>query len=523
MADAGKRDGRHMLVGVVLAGVAMSLGWGIRGDYGHEAGAMIPGALVALAICLASGREDWWRRAGIIGMCGAVGWAFGGQMSYGRVIGYTASSSLLDVFYGYTSLLLIGGLWGGIGAAVLSLSLTSPRSYLEQFVRPLVVLWVVWLLLGLSGLTERLVTWQYLHDTDWVGASSALAVAVVCAAAFRRDRSACVLIAVLALGWWAGYAVLTGLLGLHMTPPRSDNWAGCVGLFVALVLYLHKCNNRAALTLAGWGFLFGGLGFVVGDFFNMLGRAQWGPIGGCEALQGLDYWKWMEQLFGLAMGLGLAVVLLRRVRDKLPAPPEDGQTNRLNVVALIFLLIVMMWSNLFKNVRNWARDGHIPDRLLGVDVRWWFLIIGMLLSLVVLVAIFRQRRGRLALCPPTDFGRAQLLFLVVMWVPVLGAFTQALPRMSSCGVLLVHVSFWLSAGVCSLIVLSLRGRAVEMPAETLPATDVAWRLGRRYWICLLLVPAFVFLVAYLTVASHDEPLGGSHLRFSRPADVSGPS
>ncbi|MBN2131998.1 MAG: hypothetical protein JW741_21025, partial [Sedimentisphaerales bacterium] len=273
MVDGGKRGGRHVLIGVVLAGVAMSLGWGIRGDYGHEAGAMIPGALVALAVCLASGREDWWRRAGIMGLCGALGWAFGGQMSYGRVIGYTAASSLLDVVYGYGSLFLIGGLWAGVGAAILTLSVTARRSYLEQFARPLVVLGIVWLLLALTGLTERLVQWQSLHDTDWVGASSALVVAVVGAALFPRDRSACVLIAVLALGWWGGYAVLTGLLGLHMTPPRSDNWAGCVGLFVALVLYLLRRRERAAVALAGWGFVIGGLGFVIGDFVNMLGRA----------------------------------------------------------------------------------------------------------------------------------------------------------------------------------------------------------------------------------------------------------
>ena len=92
--------------GVVLAALAMSVGWGFRGDYGHEAGAMVPGALLGLAICLASGRQDWWQRSTMMAMCGAIGWAFGGQMSYGRVIGYTASSSLPDVAYGYASLFL---------------------------------------------------------------------------------------------------------------------------------------------------------------------------------------------------------------------------------------------------------------------------------------------------------------------------------------------------------------------------------------------------------------------------------
>ena len=75
------------LVGIMLSGMAMSVGWGFRGDYGHEAGAMVSGALLGLAICLASSRQDWWHRSTIMAMCGAVGWAFGGQMSYGMIIG----------------------------------------------------------------------------------------------------------------------------------------------------------------------------------------------------------------------------------------------------------------------------------------------------------------------------------------------------------------------------------------------------------------------------------------------------
>ena len=117
-----------LVIGIVLSGLAMSVGWGFRGDYGHEAGAMVPGALLGLAICLASGRADWWQRATIMAFCGAVGWAFGGQMSYGKVVGYTAASSLLDVAYGYCSLFLIGGLWAGIGSAILAMSITQSRS-----------------------------------------------------------------------------------------------------------------------------------------------------------------------------------------------------------------------------------------------------------------------------------------------------------------------------------------------------------------------------------------------------------
>jgi len=514
------------LTGVVLCALAMSVGWGFRGDYGHEAGAMVPGALLGLSICLVSGRPDWWRRSSIMAMCGAIGWAFGGQMSYGRITGYTASSSLPDVVYGYACLFVIGGLWAGIGSALLALSVTKPRSYLERFAGPLVVLWVTWLIMDLSGLTAWMVDNWYLNDTDWVAALSALVVACIYALAVPRSRTACGLIIVLAVGWWVGYALLTGLLGLHMTPPRSDNWSGCVGLFTALVIYLMRQNDRATLKLALYGFLIGGVGFALGDFVNMLGRAQWGPIRHYQALQGLDYWKWMEQLFGLIMGLGIGLAFLRYVRPKLASAEEDEDggkprpyakgEGRLNIVALLFLLLVMMWSNLFKNVRNWAKGGHIPEHFFGLQTEWWFLLVGLMLSAIVLVAIIRYHRQELPLAPSSAFGRGQLLFLIILWVAIAAAFMQAFPGMNNKGVFFVHVTFWLTGAICSLLVLSLPCTHKPQTEQQFNPSDSYWRLGKKYWLIWLVIPIVIFLIAYLTVASHDEPLPGSHLRFVTP-------
>jgi hypothetical protein len=512
-----KQDSCGTAMGIILAGLAMSVGWGFRGDYGHEAGAMVPGALLGLAICISSGRADWWRRAVVMGMCGAVGWAFGGQMSYAKITGYTANSSLLDVFYGYACLFLIGGLWAGTGSAILGISVTQSRSYLEQFARPLVVLALVWLALHLTGVTGGLSDRWSLHDTDWVGASSALVVSGVCAMLFRRDRDACAMIAALVAGWWAGYLILVGLLGLHMTPPRSDNWAGCVGLFAALLAYLLRRGDRTAAMLAGWGFLIGGSGFVLGNFVNMLGRAQWGPIGRYEILHGLDYWKWMEQGFGLIMGLGIGAVFLRRMRTTLPTPPEDSPGRRLHIVSLLLLLVVMMWANLSKNVVNWAKGNHIPQGVLGISPSWWFLSIGVLLSAVAVVAVIRQHQGRLALSPASNFGRAQMLFLIILWVPVIGAFTQALPGLSNRGVFLVQASFLITAGLCSLIVVSLRDAAWSEATEPRVPSDASWRLGWRFWACLCLMPLLLYVTAYLTLASHEGPLPYSQVRFSNPS------
>ena len=81
-----KPSARSTWLLVLLTGLSLSVGWGIRGNFGHEYGAMIPGALAAMAVVLLSGREDWWPRIAYFGMFGALGWSFGGSMSYMQVI-----------------------------------------------------------------------------------------------------------------------------------------------------------------------------------------------------------------------------------------------------------------------------------------------------------------------------------------------------------------------------------------------------------------------------------------------------
>jgi len=286
-------------------------------------------------------------------------------------------------------------------------------------------------------------------------------------------------------------------------------------LFIALAFYLIRRKDRAALMIALCGFLAGGVGFAVGDFVNMLGRAQWGPIGRLSVLQGLDYWKWMEQLFGLIMGLGVGYTFLRGVRRKLVPPEEDPPGGYLNTVALLFLLLVMMWSNLFKNVENWAKGNHIPEHFFNVRTEWWFLLVGLLFSASVLIAIIRHRRKTFPLAPAGAFGRGQLLFLLILWVAIVGAFAQAFPGMARKGVFFVHTTFWITGGLCSLIVLMLSDKPTDTPTAQLAASDQSWKPDIRHWIIGLLIPVLIFALAYLTTSLSDEALPGSHLRFEK--------
>jgi len=497
----------------VLAALAMSLGWGIRGDYGHEAGAMLPGALLALAIVITAGRVDWLARAGTLGMLGALGWAFGGQMSYGIVIGYTAAPTFIDVAYGYGALFLIGALWGGIGAGVLALGLTWRQDRLESFVAPLAALGLLWLLLDLTGLTARLEARWSFHDTDWVAATAALAVGAVLSRRAGEWREPARLIIALAGGWWSGYALLTQLLGLRMTPPRSDNWAGCVGLFVALALYLWRDRNRAALLLVLYGLLAGGAGFAVGDFVQMLGRAGWGPIGRYEALRQLDYWKWMERLFGLIMGFGIALGVGRLFREGLaplgPSPPS----RRLRGFALSILLIVMPWKNFVSNVRVWIERGQFGEPLLGIGPRGWMLAIAIGLTLVLVVAISRHLDGKLALTPADRGGRAQFLFLALVWLFVIGDFTRVVSHLQTRGILSVHVGFWSTALVLTILVLTASPAMTTHHGPSRDSADRDWRAGRLLLAGWLLIPVLIPGRARLTLSARSGPLPGYHQRF----------
>ena len=102
---------------ILLCGMSLCVGWGIRGNFGHEYGAALPGALAAMAIVLLSGREDWWRYVHYFALFGAIGWSFGGSMSYMQVVGYTHSSHSPTVLYGFANLFVIGFLWASLGGA----------------------------------------------------------------------------------------------------------------------------------------------------------------------------------------------------------------------------------------------------------------------------------------------------------------------------------------------------------------------------------------------------------------------
>src|SRR5262249_30687137 len=196
--------------------LSLSLGWGVRGNFGHAYGAVVPGALAALAVCLMSGRPDWHARAAEFALLGALGWSFGGSMSYMQVVAYTHSGHSPSVLYGFACLFVIGFLWAAPGGAGTALVAVAGRRRVAELLPVIGLVFVSWWLQGL--LIEAVVKSRGVeldcYDTDWLAALLALLSALGVAAYRRGLDRATSLVVHMAGGWWVGF-VLVLILGLR--------------------------------------------------------------------------------------------------------------------------------------------------------------------------------------------------------------------------------------------------------------------------------------------------------------------
>ena len=226
-------------VSLFLVGLALSIGWGIRGNYGHETGAMLPGALAAISICLLSGRPDWHPRVGYFALFGMLGWAVGGSMSYMMIIGYTQSGHAETQLFGYFGLFVVGFLWAGFGGAATALPAVMREPQLRAYFVPLATILAVWtglyftqdwltnaiqMQLELDGIEspmrrqERALYWL---DSDWFQVSIVLTSLLIFDLIQRRFEKTWLLFGYAACGGLAFYLII---LALHYT--TGTNWIG---------------------------------------------------------------------------------------------------------------------------------------------------------------------------------------------------------------------------------------------------------------------------------------------------------
>jgi len=379
---------------------------------------MIPGSLAAMAAVLLSGREDWFQRIPLIGFFGALGWSFGGSISYMQVIAYTHSGHSASVLYGFACLFVIGFLWAATGGAGTVLAATFSRERVNELFPAIIAVFVGWTLQDLT-----LAIWAfddsdfrhesplYWFDTDWVGVLVAMISVAALAAMRRKWDEGCSLVLYMALGWWVGFLLLVNVLGLRMTPPRGDNWAGILGMVGGLWVFLWRRRDQAVLWASITAGFWGGFGFAFATLLKLL-----------EVKTGLNT-NWhsvLEQSYGFINGLGMAYVIWQLAR-RAPVTSEVNAREWTTKFSVIFVLLGITYLNLAKNPAVWIKAKSVPAILYGISASAWFAIAYLLLLALLLWMLAKKP----AFIPATPFGRGQLLLLVLLWWMVVGNFERA--------------------------------------------------------------------------------------------------
>jgi hypothetical protein len=510
---------------VLLCAIAMAYGWGWRGNYGHEYGAMFAGALLAMGAALASGRQDWYRRILIMGLFGAVGWAFGGSMSYMEHNWYINSNSLVDTAYGYFGFGFIAFLWTGVGAAILALAFTKKISELEKYARVAMVIGIIWFIEYLyltlfPAQKQALVLFveNNFHDGEFSAALSSLIISSVYWLVRPNDRKEAALYIKVIVGYWIGYLALTKFGGLYLAPPnRSESWGGNVGMLVVLMLHHYKQKNRAAIMFINYAMLTGTLAYILAVFLHNPIRIGWNGI------QQILGWKIAEEGFGLFMGLGVALGFAKLIKGGLAIVPEDsGNKKKLDIFSLYMLVIVIMWLNIHKNVIDWGNRYDILPKipLHGLYAWQWFLVVGIFCTLFVIYCIRLYQKGRLALVPKSAFEKGLLVFIVMIIISIIGVTGHRQADWADRSTALADTSYYILAFMTIWIVVVIAGRlkgADTPPEPKILPEDKKWSLDWKFYIWWSAVPVLIAIVTWLTLAMSDGTYEKSRKRFGPDA------
>lgn len=643
----------------LLIALSHSIGWGIRGNFGHEAGAMIAGALSAMAVALVSRREDWQRRVLYFGFLGGLGWGFGGSISYMYPLAFTESGHTATTYYGYFSTFLEGGLWCGMGAAGIALAASMPLHRLTRMFTPLCfVLAALGLRQYLEAPLEHFLvppgtdtgddTWQrhksplYWFDADWLQALMALlgvcaydlydrmrqsrrrlidhpvalipfagigallgggvqavlhsggleenvrsvlvvrlgdlayvnpetgrqfdpeqlltnwpqffgdypehlgwglgllagaAVYFLLTGRFRNDAS---LLLYLSLGWLIAFVALPTLGstllmdygGLRVMPPRSDDWAGITGVFVAGVIWFRRHGLKPAAHVMSMGFLLGGISFATVPMIRYVLRYPGHPWRHAEGVpdawahyQSANWHSVMEQMHGFGYGLviAMAMAMLWRRQPVEPFPKNDRRWTL--GFSAVFLLFGVGFLNLHKLVGTWVENKSVPATLKAPFLEFieasphvWFRVVWWSATAVGAILLLIHLRRRLDIIPATWMGKGQLLYVLFLWLMVIGNLMRAIPGYTDSRMVTEWMLF-MNACWVTLLVLALPRASL---AHGVGETCSQWPSLGRVWLGWLMVAATLMSVfGFLTLAMYqthleDKPWA-NHRRFGPDA------
>jgi hypothetical protein len=430
-----------------------------------------------------------------------------------QVIGYTHSGHSSSTLYGFACLFVIGFLWAAIGGAGTALPAFLNREKLSVFFGPLSAVFLVW---AAQDIIES--RWLagdpayrhedplYWYDTDWMAAWLAVVAGLACAAIRRRFDSASTLILCMSVGWWLGFLLLVNGLGWRMTPPRGDNWAGCVGMTMGLWVWLWRQGLAGVLYASLVAGLIGGFGFAGGQELKLLGLAT-----GWQT----NWHSVLEQTYGFINGVGIAVAMGDLAAHVPPVSQEPPASRRswTHVYAVAFVLLGITFLNLRKNPGDWVKAKAFPEWLYGWSASAWFHLGYLVLAVAFGAVLARHWRRPLAVLPATWLGRGQLLYLAFLWWMVIGNFERAVVAFAPARLITEGVIF-ANAALATVLLLLPAGRTITLREEVRPDFRAALRsaLVAAVWSALACITACWGMTRAL-YGDQPAPGSGKHIRF----------
>ena len=318
MEEEGQKSRRpgydfcRLCLAVVLIAMAGGMGWGIRGQYGHETGAMIAGVLVGFTVVLLFIPDASSLHAARVVALTAIGISFGGSETYGQTVGLTHDAPLIGNWpalgWGLLGLFIKGGIWIGFAGAFLGMGLSGTR-YRPLAMALLMAGLLLLMYVGVRALNEpfdpanRVLPRLYFsHDWYW-----------------KADAD---------------------------FKPRREIWGGLLLAYIGLTGYAWWVRrDHLATSMALVGFVAGGVGFPLGQCVQAF--HAWNPCFFTKGLLGIlepymNWWNMMEISFGTIFGAILAAGLWLN-RHLIPSEATD---DRVVISPLIELPLVAAYIGL---------------------------------------------------------------------------------------------------------------------------------------------------------------------------------
>jgi len=324
-------------VAMLFTALAGGMGWGIRGQYGHETGAMLAGLLVALVLVYLFGYHLSSLSAARAVALATVAIGFGGSMTYGQTLGLTQDAPLIGnmaaLRWGLLGTFIKGSIWIGYFGLFLGLGLGEKKYTMIEMALALIVA-IFLLYLGIYVINEpfdpsnRKLPSIYFSD-HW--------------------------------HWEPGETL----------KPRREQWGGllfALGWLIAYTGFIKK--DLLARNMVLWGMLAGGLGFSLGQSVQAYHawNVDWFQMGWLASIEpNINWWNMMEITFGAVFGCVLALGLWCNrhhiATNRSDEPIKLGFKTELGLMAIhIFALVT--WNFMSFSTFDWFADRALTMGLI---------------------------------------------------------------------------------------------------------------------------------------------------------------